>query len=109
MAGDHAAAVRHGIQVAFGPVPGGVHAHGEPEAAGATQGEAEKQTDESGAERACPCLAGVAQVYGSKNEREHQRRRPEPHPSSEGELGVATESELLEETHQKEVGSPEGC
>src|SRR5580698_1708492 len=109
MAGDHAAAIRNGIQIALTPVPGGVHADREPEAAGAAQSEAKKQTDQPGAERANPGLAGILQMHGPKDERQHIRGWPESKTPGKRELSVAAKGELLEEANQQEERSPEDC
>src|SRR5438874_2410949 len=83
MSGEHLAAVRHGIEVSFSPVPGGMEANREPEISRAPQGKAEEESNAGRAENPNPAFAGVAQVNRPKKQRHENCGWPKAHSLSE--------------------------
>src|SRR5215469_16154563 len=107
MAGRKHPAIGNGVKEAFAPIPCGVEAHREPQAPSSPQGEAEKQTDTGGGEQPWPLLASIPQVNRSECGRQGNRGTPKADPSRQGELGIATEQERLEQADQQKKTRPE--
>src|SRR5882672_3527801 len=101
MAGEDDAAVGHRIEEGLAPVPGGVHAHGEPKISGAAKSQAEKQSD--GRRSQCPDdrFSLIAKVDGAERCRKEQSRRPEADAFGERELGVSAGDKLFKKTDRK--------
>src|SRR5215469_17381489 len=107
VAGRKHPAIGNGVKEALAPIPCGVEAHREPQASSSPQGEAEKQTDAGGGEQPWPLLASIPQVNRSECGRQDNRGRPKADPSRQGELGIATKQELLEQADQQKISRPE--
>jgi hypothetical protein len=71
------------------------------------QGQAEKKSDGSDRDQADEGFSGVSGVQCRENYGQQHRRRPETHPRSQSELGVAAQQEFFKEADCGEVSAPE--
>src|SRR5580692_2078476 len=107
MPGDHPAAVGHGVQVAFAPVPRSVKADGEPQVSGTAKSQAEKKSDDRNREQAHPGFPGIAKMQGCEESRKQERSRPETNALSQRELRIATQQEFFEQADDDKKTAPE--
>src|SRR6516225_9183307 len=95
---DHAA-VWHRVEERLSVVESRVHAHAEPEIAGAFQREAEDQPDGEHSGGADPALPRIAQVHQAKGSGKNHRGGPKADPFGQGILRIASEEKLLEQSN----------
>jgi len=107
MTGEEVATVGDGIEEGFAEVEAGVHAYGEPQGAGALEGEAPEKAGQDDAGDADPGLSFVGDVDAAKGEREQDGGGPEAHALGEGELRVTAKRKFFREPYQTEKESPE--
>src|SRR5580700_5641642 len=107
MPGDHPAAVGHGVQIAFAPIPRSVKADGEPQVSCTTKSQAEKKSDDRNREQTHPGFPGIAKMQGCEESRKQERSRPETNALSQRELRIATQQEFFEQADDDKKTAPE--
>src|SRR5579864_1798138 len=107
MPGQNQAAVGHGVEEGFAPVPSRVHANGKPQIPGPADGEAEEEADDNNSDEPDPTLARITAVDVSKKTRKQERCRPESDAASQREQTIATEKKFLPEPNDQEHHAPE--
>src|SRR5580692_7748840 len=103
----YSAAVGHRIQIALAPIPCSMESDSEPQISGATQSQAQKQSDSRDREQSKPVFARISDVQKRKKSRKHQRRGPETNALRQRELRIAARKKLLEQSDNQKKYSPE--
>src|SRR5581483_2506372 len=99
-------AVRNRIEKCLPPIPSGMKSYGKPKIARAPQGEAEEQPDKCRCQQARPMLLIVLQMDQAKSTGKGYGRGPEANPARKSELGISTQQEFFEQSHDQEEYSP---
>lgn len=98
--------VGRAVEKRLRPVPGCVEANGEPEIAGAPDGQAEKQGGRNNLQNTECVFSVIEYMGGAEHEREKHRSRPEAPPSGDNKEQVAPKGKLFGEGYGKECDSP---
>src|SRR5262249_10032586 len=101
VAGRRGPAIGYGVEVGLSPVPGHVEPDGDPQVAGAEQGQAKEEPDQAGGDQAELSLSGVAPVNRAETSGEDRRRRPEVYAFGERELGVSAQEKFLKDAYEQ--------
>src|SRR5580704_18735510 len=107
MPGDRPAAVGHGVQIAFAPVPRSVKADGEPQVSGTAKCQAEKKSDDRNREQTHPGFPGIANMQSCEESRKQHRSGPETDALGQRELRIATQQEFFEQADDDKKPAPE--
>src|ERR1700680_3519573 len=97
VASHHAAAVGHGVQIAFSPIPRGVKADGEPQVSGTAKGQTEKESNDGDRDQTDPGFPWIPEMQSREDGGKQQRRGPEADALAQREQGIAAQQKLFEQ------------
>src|SRR5260370_4831122 len=101
------AAVRNGIEKRLAKIKAGMPTHSEPEIAGPSQRETEKQPGRDDARGAHKTLARVPKMHGAEQNGKKYSCGPESDPLCQRILRIASEQEFFRESYRDECHEPD--
>src|SRR6267154_4312321 len=100
-------AIRNGIEKRLAKIKAGMPTHSEPEVAGPSQSESEKQPGCDDARDSHKTLTRVPEMYRPEQNGKQNSSGPKANPLCQGILRVAPEQEFLRESNRDECREPD--